>query len=149
MSRKEEFPEFFRFCNDLIAGNLNPKALELFQSSPDDIVNQIHNFAQVVEDDLPLQEANAVSSRYHFGEDMHRVVLDLDMEALLVPSSTKGHYHLILDKVVPWEIYQELLMALARAGIISSGYAEASIIKGATWIRTPWNKKTDVPVTAS
>lgn len=78
----------------------------------------------------------------------HRVVLDLDMEAELVPSSTPGHYHLYLDHEMPWFRYRRLLSALAEAGIIEDGYAGASERRGFTCVRLPWVKKELAPARA-
>lgn len=101
---------------------------------------------EILVDDIPLKEANLLTSRHQFGRDkcdkgMHRVVIDIDYDAALIPSSSPDHYHLILDRVLPWHQYVELLNALAKAGIIEKGYAEASINRGYTAIRPPWEKK--------
>lgn len=71
----------------------------------------------------------------------HRVVLDIDMEAELIPSSTPGHYHLYLDHELSWRQYRRLLVALAEAGIVEEGYVGASERRGFTCVRLPWVKK--------
>lgn len=71
----------------------------------------------------------------------HKPVLDIDFPAALLPSSTTGHYHLYLDKEVPWDDYVELLTSLAKCGIIEQGYADVSIERGHTAVRLPWVKK--------
>lgn len=71
----------------------------------------------------------------------HRPVLDIDFPAKLVPSSTPGKFHLYLDKPMTWPVYEKLLTALADAGIIEPGYANASIDRMATFVRLPWVKK--------
>lgn len=68
---------------------------------------------------------------------IHRPVLDIDFPAELVPSKTEGHYHLYLDKDIPWPKYKKLLRALSEAGIIQYGYAEASIAAGQSFVRVP------------
>lgn len=73
----------------------------------------------------------------------HRPVIDLDFETKLIPSSTPGHYHLYLDRNLSWNDYKTLLLALADAGIISRGYAVASIERGHSCVRVPWLKKGD------
>lgn len=96
-----------------------------------------------------IEKAQAVTSRVAeprawLGPDdapRHRVVLDIDMEAELIPSSTPGHYHLYLDHELPWPKYEALLLALAAAGVIEEGYAEACIRRGASCVRLPWVKK--------
>jgi hypothetical protein len=60
----------------------------------------------------------------------------------LIPSSTEGHYHLLLDKPMSWTKYQNLLTALAEAGIVEHGYAKASIAHGGSYIRKPGVHKT-------
>lgn len=74
-------------------------------------------------------------------EETHRPVLDIDFPAKLIPSSTEGHFHLYLDKEMPWSTYEKLLAALAEAGIIEEGYAKASIARRYSTVRLPWEKK--------
>lgn len=71
----------------------------------------------------------------------HAVLLDLDVPAYLVPSSTPGHSHLYIDVSISEPAYFRLLDALAQCGIIEEGYAKASKAKGATYLRLPWIKK--------
>lgn len=91
-------------------------------------------------EDASLEDANLITSEAAPGK--HYVMLDLDMDAQLIPSSTPGHHHLYIDKLLPWDKYKALLTALADAGIIGPGYAEASIEKGFTALRFPTVKKT-------
>jgi hypothetical protein len=72
---------------------------------------------------------------------VHKPVIDIDLPAQLVPSSTPGHYHLYLDVEVPWDAYVDLLEALAAAGIVEHGYVSASIARGYTAVRPPWVRK--------
>lgn len=91
-----------------------------------------------------MEGANCVSSRIAatpFGGPQHAIILDLDLPAYLVPSSTPGHSHLYIDKVLPEADYYELLDALAHAGVIEPGYVTASKRKGGTHLRLPWVKK--------
>lgn len=88
----------------------------------------------------PLQESNSVGS-LHVASGMHKPVLDIDMPALLVPSSTPGHSHLYIDAPMDWPDYAMLLKALAGVGIIQSGYLGASLAREGTWVRTPWTRK--------
>jgi hypothetical protein len=75
------------------------------------------------------------------GTDRHRVVLDLDMPAQLVESTTPGHFHLYIDKELTWAAYLALLFALQKAGIIERGYLRASRARGYTAVRLPWVRK--------
>jgi hypothetical protein len=73
--------------------------------------------------------------------DMHKLVLDIDLPAKLLPSSTEGHFHLFIDKEIPKGPYFDLLRALHAAGIIEDGYLGASEQRGFTSVRLPWIKK--------
>lgn len=73
--------------------------------------------------------------------EWHYPVLDIDYPAALVPSSTPGHFHLYLNRAVPWEKYQAVLDALADACLIESGYRNASKERGYTSVRLPWRPK--------
>lgn len=93
---------------------------------------------------VPSDIANVISSRIDrdgndaYGPTMlHAPVLDIDFPVFAIPSSTPGHYHLYLEREVPWAQYEALLKALAAAGIIEEGYAHASIERGATFVRKP------------
>lgn len=84
--------------------------------------------------------ANLVSSLLTNAK--HSPCIDLDFEARLEPSSTIGHYHLYLDGLeMDWDKYKNLLLALAEAGVIQSGYAQKSIQHKASFLRPPWIKK--------
>lgn len=79
----------------------------------------------------------------HTGGGRHRpeleVIVGCDMA--LIPSSTPGHYHLILDVNLPWYTYTDLLRQARDIGLIEYGYVDAAIRKGYSSIRTPWTKK--------
>lgn len=75
------------------------------------------------------------------GLKRHAVLLDLDVPAYLVPSSTEGHSHLYIDVSVRERDYYRLLEVLADCGVIERGYADVSRRKGATFVRLPWIKK--------
>lgn len=98
----------------------------------------------------PIDKANMITSEMLLpaSTNMHNIILDIDYEAQLVPSSTPGHYHLFLDKVMPWPTYEKLLKALAEAGIIQWGFYEGAVKRKATSVRLPWIKKGDVAANA-
>ena len=75
------------------------------------------------------------------GETLHRPVLDLDMNAALIPSATPGHFHLYIDKLIPWENYDKLLRVMADCGILEQGYVDASIERGYSSARLPTKPK--------
>lgn len=70
-------------------------------------------------------------------DEYHRPILDIDFPAMLIPSSTEGHFHLYLDRPMKWKVYKKLLQALAEVGIIEPGYAGASIERRASYLRLP------------
>src|SRR5690606_29587737 len=63
---------------------------------------------------------NLISSLTDTGH--HAPVLDFDVPARLVPSSTPGHHHLYIDVECSWEDYKALLVAMERCGILEEGY---------------------------
>lgn len=79
--------------------------------------------------EVPPDAANLVSS-YLFdvnGVRMHRPVLDLDIHSVLLNSTTPGHGHLFIDKIIPEETYFELLRVLNKAGIIQDGIIKQQV----------------------
>lgn len=75
------------------------------------------------------------------GTDKHAPVLDIDLPARLVPSSSPEHYHLYIEQLLSWRKYKKLLKAMSDAGIVESAYVKESINRGATFVRTPNTKK--------
>ncbi|MDF3280863.1 hypothetical protein [Gordonia sp. N1V] len=71
----------------------------------------------------------------------HKLVIDLDHDAILLPSSQPGHHHLIVDVTMSDAKLYLLLETLAVAGVIERGYADASIEQKGTSARTPWALK--------
>ena len=88
----------------------------------------------------PLSESNLVCSDLR-AERLHRPILDLDMDAMLIESSTPGHHHLYIDKPMTWDDYQKLLDVLEEVGILEPGYVQVSKKRKRTQVRTPWTKK--------
>ena len=78
-------------------------------------------------------------------QSLHNVVLDLDLPATLLPSSTVGHFHLFVDHPMTWEVYLNLLDAMVAAGLVEPGYVDASRTRGHTAVRLPWIKKGEPP----
>lgn len=97
--------------------------------------------------DLSDDHTEAVSSHVHGTEDGHYLLLDLDLPAYLVQSSTSGHSHLYVktNQPIPWADLQLLLRALAVCGVIEPGYVSASIDRESTHLRLPWVDKTPKP----
>jgi hypothetical protein len=87
-------------------------------------------------------DANVVSSNYLNPEgDTHRPVLDIDFPAKLIPSSTPGHFHLYLDRSMPWADYEKFLRVCGEVGILEPGYVSVSVERKHTAVRVPWLKK--------
>lgn len=93
-----------------------------------------------------ISEADVITSRV-YGTQMHKVVIDIDLPAKLLPSTTKDHHHLYIDHEMTWEQYLAILEALAAAGIVQDGYVGASRERGFTAVRLPWVKKHHMVVT--
>lgn len=89
-----------------------------------------------------ITEANVSTSIREDAPDHHALLLDLDVPAWLLPSSTPGHSHLYVDVSIPTPKFYALLDALADAGVIQHGYATSSKHRGGTALRLPWIKKT-------
>lgn len=106
-----------------------------------------------VEEVYSLEEANIVSSeqqKLSFSSDGasitdirqdHIVILDIDVPAALLDSSTPGKHHLYIDAPMSWETYSKLLDVMAEAGILEPGYVAASKERGFTAVRLPWIRK--------
>lgn len=91
----------------------------------------------------PEADANLVSSLLEDGR--HAPLLDLDVPARLVPSSTPGHSHLYVDVPMTWRRYRRLLKALTKAGLIERGFYRASVARRQTMVRKPGVKKASAP----
>lgn len=90
---------------------------------------------------VPVADAKLISSESIL-PGMHRPLLDLDFRAALLPSSTKGHYHLYLERAVSTENYRKLLRVLVEVGLIQEGFAKEALDgKRGTTLRLPWVKK--------
>ena len=82
-----------------------------------------------------VAKANVITSMIADDLLRHKVVIDLDLPAKLVPSSTPGHFHLYIDHAMEAEAYFKLLRALSEAGIIEEGYYTASSDQGYSAVR--------------
>lgn len=85
------------------------------------------------------QEANLVCSLLDtdfskVDESRHGFCVDIDLPCALIESSP-GHYHLYIERDLPWDQYKKVLQALADAGIIEQGYYDASVTYAGTFLR--------------
>ena len=92
-----------------------------------------------------IAESDVVSSELFGDLDSHAPCIDLDVPAVLVPSSTPGHSHLYIDVPMTWEQYEAILTALADAGVMEQGYYRASKLRKGTHLRLPWVRKPEPP----
>lgn len=98
-----------------------------------------YGFAGWTRTPAEIDDAEVVSSE--IGAGRHAPVLDIDVPAFLIPSSTEGHSHLYIDVPMSWRRYKRILRALAKAGVVEPGYVKASIRRKHTAVRVPWKKK--------
>lgn len=74
-------------------------------------------------------------------ETLHAPAIDIDgIHCELKPSSTEGHYHLYIDKPMPWSDYYKLLTVLYEVGIIEKGFYHASLNDEQTLLRVRHKK---------
>lgn len=109
--------------------------------SDDSEAIETDNVAKILRDNLSVTEANSVGSKVLMTSNMHKPVLDLDMDVLVVPSSTMGHQHLYINRELTWHDYSLLLNVLGHVGILQAGYVRASHARSESFLRTPWTRK--------
>jgi len=111
-----------------------------YMTSTDTPVDDI-NEAQVISS----QRRESVKVDDFFGDEFrHDVVLDIDLPAILIPSSTEGNSHLIVrlpNGGAETLAYERFLHAAADIGLIEQGYADVSCKRGRTDVRLPWVRK--------
>lgn len=90
-------------------------------------------------------DAQVVTSETLANPFMHKVMIDIDHPAMLIPSTTEGHFHLMIDVDVPWEKYVDMLDAMAEAGVVEAGFTKAARKRGFSTLRMPWVKKESTP----
>jgi hypothetical protein len=98
---------------------------------------------------VDVAEATVTTSRVAGKVGVHKLVIDLDLPAQLIPSSTPGHFHLYVDHEIDESAYFALLAALEAAGLIEPGYLGASEARGFSAVRLPWVKKGPAAVSSS
>jgi hypothetical protein len=107
----------------------------------DEIIDTDNSCVQCVTDEEKVV-ANVYGSRVDpiypgDTQEWHAPALDIDFPARLLPSSTEGHFHLYLDKIMYWEDYAKLLRVMAEVGILEQGYVTASLERKMTCLRKP------------
>jgi hypothetical protein len=89
-----------------------------------------------------FETANLISSKIK-GTKKHKVILDLDFDAALIPSSTPGHSHLYLDIDLTEDQMEKLVGVLHEVGIIAQGNVNQWDRFKALFLRLPWIKKSE------
>lgn len=84
-------------------------------------------------------EADVVGSKLADGS--HMPLFDIDYGATLVPSGTRGHYHLILERPISRRKYARVLRAMWKAGLIERNSYLGMKVRGQTFLRVPWKPK--------
>lgn len=78
-------------------------------------------------------------------EGWHAPVIDLDLPCHYEPSTTPGHGHLYVNRVMPWADVVKLLDVMTEVGIVQQGFRDAAIKRGYAAVRTPWTRKPEPP----
>ena len=87
------------------------------------------------------RQPNCVTS-YCPETGLHKLVLDLDFECRLVPSSSPGCYHLYLDGLdLRADQAGNLVRAMMRNGMLEPGFAKTMAHDGRVCVRTTYTKK--------
>jgi hypothetical protein len=100
-------------------------------------------FGDVMIGDLATQEGrevNVITSKVN-GRRKHKVVLDLDYDAALIPTSTPGHFHLLIDKDVDEDAYEDFLLACHNIGLIADGNLNQWSMHRRQFLRLPHVRK--------
>lgn len=107
----------------------------------DDIDEPGRDYDRALNTTLDIEAANVITSIVASNPTHHKLIIDLDLPAQLIPSSTEGHFHLYVDHEIEKEKYFKLLAALVEVGLVEEGYLAASAREGSTSVRLPWIKK--------
>ena len=81
-------------------------------------------------------EANLIGSQTDKA-GIHLPLFDFDFQCDLVPSKTKGHFHLYTEKEVDWNKYKKVLEAMAEAGLLEKGWVNKAKKDGRAYLRKP------------
>jgi hypothetical protein len=134
-----EHPEYLQLIDHLMLQDV-----DFLNERPDDVLDPDYDTDGERTQVFALEEANIVSSvithdkrlsELERGDRFHLLMLDL------IPSSTEGHGHLYIDHEISQDDWEQLIALLGKIGIIEEGYAEASLNRGHTDLRLPWERK--------
>lgn len=92
-----------------------------------------------------IEDANLISSDTGLntlsGKTWHYPMIDIDMPMQIVASSTEGHGHLYIKKLMMWDDYLELLKVMTEVGLVQPGVLKAAKHNKRTCLRLPHIKK--------
>lgn len=131
-----------RWLNDAFGWCIKRKAVDWGHSSEEDFSMD----SEGVVTDI-LAEAELISSKgVTVGTSAaayHLPMFDIDKNCALIPSSTNGNFHLVIEHEIPFDKYMAILHAFAEAGIVEWGYHDGTRKRGYAAIRAPWVRKGD------
>lgn len=102
-------------------------------------VDDISKWPSPVEPEPNSNKANLVGSLCADGS--HMPALDIDLPCELIPSTTKGHFHLYIDKPMSFMVYKKLVQAFIDAGIVEPNIMKYMELNGMTTLRPSHVKK--------
>lgn len=101
-------------------------------------VDDMSKWPSPCEPEPDTKKANLVGSLCADGS--HMPALDIDLPCELLPSTTKGHFHLYIDKPMSFMAYKKLVQAFIDAGIVEPNIMKYMELNGVTTLR-PQNIK--------
>ena len=104
-------------------------------------LNDYKAFGDDVDMTVDEADANVVTSVMQWDPLKPMPVLDLDVPIEAVPSTTRGHFHLYIDRPMHSDQLFKLLDVMCEVGLLEPGYVEAAKIRGYTSVRLPHVKK--------
>lgn len=102
-------------------------------------VDDISKWPSPCEPEPDPKKANLIGSLCSDGS--HMPALDIDLPCELVPSTTKGHFHLYIDKPMSFMAYKKLVQAFIDAGIVEPNIIKYMELNGMTTLRPSTVKK--------
>jgi len=81
--------------------------------------------------------STVISSKSRVYDHLHRPMIDLDLDAALVPSSTPGHNHLYINRPIDEKQYERLLFVMRDCGLVQPGVYNSFKLNQETSLRIP------------
>lgn len=86
---------------------------------------------------FPADHSTATLVTSELPDGNHLPVFDIDLPAMLVPSSKPAHFHLYINHPMSWGQYLNILQALTDAGVVQQGYNMHTRRRGYATVRYP------------